>query len=84
MQPPSWKKPQLPPVPASGSYATNAMELLIGEDGVVQKVTLLSPLTRLPDVMLLSSAKQWKFKPAMKDGRPVKYRLRLDWTVAPR
>jgi hypothetical protein len=84
VQPPSWKKPQLPPVPASGSYATNAMELLIGEDGVVQHVKLLSPLTRLPDVMLLHSAKQWNFEPAMKDGRPVKYRLRLDWTVAPR
>jgi hypothetical protein len=84
VKPPIWKKPQLPPVPVSGPYATNAMELLIGEDGAVQQVKLLSPLTRLPDLMLLSPAKHWRFEPAMKDGRPVKYRLRLDWTVAPR
>jgi hypothetical protein len=84
VQPPIWKMPQLPRVPVSGPYATNTMELLIGENGVVQQVKLLSPLRRLPDVMLLSSAKHWEFGPAMKDGRPVKYRLRLDWTVTPR
>jgi hypothetical protein len=84
VQPPIWKQQQLPRVPKSGPYATNTMELLIGEDGLVQQVKLLSPLTRLPDLMLLSSAKHWTFEPAMKNGRPVEYRLRLDWTVSPR
>jgi hypothetical protein len=37
----------------------------------------------MPDMMLLSRAKLWKFGPAMKDGHPVRYRLVLKWEVNP-
>jgi outer membrane biosynthesis protein TonB len=66
-----------------GSYATNTLELLVDEDGSVQQVKLISPLRRIADVMFLSGVKTWKFQPALKDGQPVKYRLVLNWTVAP-
>jgi hypothetical protein len=31
--------------------------------------------------MLVAAAKAWKFRPAMKDGRPVRYRMqvRITW-----
>jgi hypothetical protein len=37
----------------------------------------------MPDIQALSVAKEWKFTPAMKDGRPVRYRLLLTWEVNP-
>jgi len=59
------------------------MELSIDETGAVQQVLLKSKPVRLPDMLLLSAAKTWQFYPALKDGRPVKYRLSLSWVVAP-
>lgn len=68
----------------SGTQAVNRMELIIGPDGSVEQVRMLSALERLPDMMLLSGAKSWRFKPAMKDGQPVRFRLPLTWVVSPR
>ena len=31
--------------------------------------------------MLVSAAKMWKFRPAFKDGHPVRYRTRVRLTV---
>jgi len=62
---------------------TNAMELVVSETGVVERVRLVTPPQRMPDIQILSVAKVWKFTPAMKDGRPVRYRLLLTWEVNP-
>lgn len=62
---------------------TNAMELIVSETGVVERVRLVTPPQRMPDIQILSVAKVWKFTPAMKDGRPVRYRLLLTWEVNP-
>ena len=61
----------------------NVIELDIAESGVVERVRLASPAMRMTDMMILSAAKTWLFEPASKDGRPVPYRLTLNW-VAPR
>jgi hypothetical protein len=37
----------------------------------------------MSDIMLLSSAKAWRFLPAVQDDRPVRYRLALNWDVNP-
>ena len=81
VQPPVLLDPQRPPdsVRVSGQTVANALELLITETGVVQRVRMLSPPARMPDMMLLSAAKNWKFQPALKDGRPVSYRLTFNW-----
>jgi len=65
------------------STATNTMELIIAENGSVERVKLLTAPQRMPDVMLLSRAKLWKFAPAVKDGHPVRYRLVMTWEVNP-
>jgi hypothetical protein len=84
-QPPVMVSPQLPPVPVTEHRVpgTNTMELLIDETGRVERVRLVSEPVRMSDMMLLSGAKTWRFHPALKDGRPVKYRLTLSWIVAP-
>jgi hypothetical protein len=55
----------------------------IDEEGAVRQVRLLSVSAeeRYYAGMLVAAAKAWRFRPALKDGRPVRYRLRL--LVAP-
>jgi hypothetical protein len=62
---------------------TNAMEVIVSETGAVERVRLVTPPQRMPDIQVLSVAKVWKFKPAMKDGKPVRYRLLVTWEVNP-
>jgi hypothetical protein len=38
---------------------------------------------RMPDIMLLSRAKELLFDPAVRNGVPVRYRLILSWNVTP-
>ena len=79
--PPRMLAPQLPPGPLvlGGSEDRNVMEIIVGDDGSVERVKLLSPARRMTDMMLLSGAKTWKFEPASKDGQTVRYRLALSW-----
>lgn len=85
VQPPVMFSPKLPPVAPIDLLqpGTNTMELLIDETGAVQQARLTSRPVRMSDMIMLSPAKTWKFHPALKDGRPVKYRLTLSWVVAP-
>jgi hypothetical protein len=34
-------------------------------------------MRRFQERMLMAAAKAWTFKPAMRDGHPVRYRLRI-------
>jgi TonB family protein len=61
----------------------NTIELIVAEDGTVERVQLLSTPKRMADMMLLSGAKNWQFEPAVKDGQPVRYRLELSWAATP-
>jgi hypothetical protein len=61
----------------------NTIELIGTEDGTVDRVRLVSAPRRLSDMMLLSGAKTWRFEPASRDGRSVKYRLLLSWDATP-
>ena len=73
------------PRPAVTNWPTikNSMEVVVMEDGSVERVKWLTAGERMPDVMLLSRAKLWKFSPAVRDGRPVRYRLIVTWEVNP-
>jgi hypothetical protein len=59
------------------------MEVIVSEQGMVERARLVTPAKRMPDMMILSSAKVWEFSPALKDGRPVRYRLILSWETSP-
>jgi len=73
------------PGPTISSWTTriNAMEVIVSQTGDVERARLVTPPQRMPDMFALSRAKVWKFTPAMKDGRPVRYRLLLTWEVNP-
>ena len=86
ISPPKMLYPQLPPPPLVVSTANNnvnVMEIIIGGDGAVERVQLVSPPRRLTDMMLLSGAKSWRFAPASKNGLPVRYRMAFSWATTP-
>src|SRR5437762_11092642 len=84
VRPPVVLSSELPRPTFSGwTTRTNVMELIISETGAVEHARLTVAPQRMPDMMLLSRAKLWTFGPAMKDGRPVRYRLVLKWEVNP-
>ncbi len=51
------------------------LDMIIGRDGRVEHVKLNTPLNRHHERMIVSPAKAWKFRPATKAGRPVRYRI---------
>ena len=80
VKPPVMMPRQITPPDAltPGVETASTLELLVDESGGVERVRLLSRPSPVLATMLLSAAKTWKFKPALNDGRPVKYRLLLD------
>jgi TonB family protein len=54
------------------------MELVIGEDGRVLSAVLLRSVHPRYDPALLQAAKAWTFRPAIRDGVPVRYRYKVD------
>jgi hypothetical protein len=84
VQPPRILFNNLPgPAISAWTTRTNEMELIVSDSGTVERVRLMTPPQRMPDTFELTVAKVWKFAPAMKDGRPVRYRLVLTWEVNP-
>ena len=47
---------------------------MVDEAGAVTDARIMQSVTRVYDKVLLESVKQWRYQPALKDGRPVKYR----------
>lgn len=58
------------------------LEIVIDEAGQVASAQMRQPLNLIYDAILVAGARSWSYKPAMKDGQPVKYR-RLVEVVAP-
>lgn len=54
------------------------LELLIDENGKVLSTKMLKPLRPDYDPVLMKSAMSWTFRPATKDGKPVRYRYVMD------
>jgi outer membrane biosynthesis protein TonB len=83
VNPPKLLYPQVPPVPIL--FATNddvnVMEIVVADNGSVERVKLVSQPKRLTDMMLLSGAKNWKFAPASRNGQAVRYRIALRWAT---
>jgi TonB family protein len=57
---------------------------LIDEKGRVESATLLRPLIEGYDPLLLDAVRNWQFRPATKDGQPVKYVKLFTIDVSPR
>jgi TonB family protein len=69
---------QMPPwrrtgTSGNGTTVVGLVRLIIDASGTVEDVTILRPMHPAFDSALLRAAKNWTFKPALKDGQPVKY-----------
>jgi hypothetical protein len=51
------------------------LDMVINRDGSVYSVKLHTPLNRHHERMIVSPAKAWRYRPAMKNGKPVMYRI---------
>ena len=76
VQPPALVRPQFPREPEPGDD-TGYFDIVVDEQGNVERVKLLSPRRLFQERMLVAAAKAWKFRPAILEGEYVKYRLRV-------
>ena len=81
VRPPRPIYPQLPDPESTRADSIRkgaaVVELLIGTDGLVERVKLRTAPRTIHDVMLLSAAKAWRFDPASVDGAPVRFLYRV-------
>ena len=56
------------------------LDLLISESGRVVAARLVTPAARRQEQVMLSAAKTWRFSPALRHGKPVRYRLSMPIT----
>ncbi len=59
--------------PVAGTQL-GAIEVVVDESGAVSDARVYRSVNRVFDDVLLESVRQWRYKPATKEGRPVKYR----------
>lgn len=59
--------------PATGT-PLGAIDIVVDELGQVVDARIHQSVNRVYDAALLESVKAWRYRPATKDGRPVKYR----------
>jgi hypothetical protein len=71
------------PAPGTPPSRLGALMLVVDSQGVVESVRLQSPSNRYHDRFWVSVAKTWRFKPALKDGQPVKFLKRIAITEPP-
>jgi hypothetical protein len=76
VDPPRITRQQLPRQPEPGDD-TGYFDVIVNETGDVERVQLVSPMRRFQERMLMAAAKAWKFRPALRDGQPVRYRMRI-------
>jgi TonB family protein len=52
---------------------SSTIDVVINEHGTVDEVTVKQPVTPLYDKLVVAAAKTWRYKPALKDGVPIKF-----------
>ena len=61
--------------------ATGALEIVINEKGQVESATIRESVTLAYDRLAVDAARSWRYKPAMLDGVPVKFRKLISIAV---
>jgi TonB family protein len=77
----------IPPVPRELIFGLEdrkgLLAVTIAPDGHVEAATMRQPFKSPYDQIVLSAARTWRFKPAMKDGAPVRYVLTISLAYKP-
>jgi TonB family protein len=69
---PRWQPPD---EPARQGTHTGLVELVIDKEGAVESVSIAKSVHAAYDAPLLEAARKWRYRPATRDGQPVRYRL---------
>ena len=73
--PPIAIKQALPAFPAQLPVANRGvLEIVVNEDGSVESVAMRESVNPRYDAQLVAAAKTWQYRPALLNGKPVKYR----------
>jgi hypothetical protein len=80
--PPVLERSRQPATPRTGTRLEDLpeVELVVSPTGEVESVRLVTETAGVIPKMMLSAIKTWHFQPATRDGRPVRYRLRMHLT----
>ena len=74
----------IPPVPSELIFELRnqrgVLALTIATDGHVEAATMVQPFRGPYDQIVLTAAKNWRYKPAMKDAAPVRYAMTIALT----
>ena len=74
--------PRVPTMIVAQARARGLLEVVIDEQGRVTGLTIRLSIHPMYDAQLIAAAKDWRYKPAMAGGVPVKFRKVIQVTVA--
>jgi TonB family protein len=87
VQPPVAIVQSVPAIPASlrtfvtGGPRRGVLEVVIDSDGHVADATMREPVNKVYDKLVVGAARQWRYKPATKDGVPVRFVIEIGLTI---
>jgi hypothetical protein len=61
----------------------SVVDVLVSDSGEVETIRLGAPARDYREAMVFSAIKTWKFRPATKDGHPVRYLKRVWIRISP-
>jgi hypothetical protein len=70
-----------PSAPRRSVSPTGRLEILVDRSGRVETVRLETPLNGYHDRMIVSAVKAWHYKPALRNGKPVRFNLVMSITL---
>jgi hypothetical protein len=83
--PPAVIRQDLPPFAgASFKSMLGMIEVVVDENGAVVSAAIRAPMQPLYDRQVLAAAATWRYKPALLDGMPVRYRKFIQIAVTPK
>jgi hypothetical protein len=76
--PPDKVRQDMPQYPGRVAFdRAGVLEVVIDANGAVEEATMVLSVEPLYNRLLLAAAKNWVYRPARLDGKPVKYRKRI-------
>jgi TonB family protein len=80
--PPAVIRQALPPFPLAVGFAGQGIiEVVIDETGAVESATMRVPVSPRYDPAAVEAAREWKYRPATRNGVPVKFRKMVQISV---
>jgi TonB family protein len=74
----------LPPFPGRVTAArSGVLEVVIDESGSVESATMVEPVDPGYNRIVVAAAKTWAYRPAQRDGMPVKFKKRIQISLNP-